>query len=91
LQGYTTLVPRRTTYYLEKTSLRRYRVGTSADATKMSYNILKSFWELLAPIPTGSPEPKSEPYQDYDIIVATNEAGEQVILHLPKKYSLSYA
>jgi hypothetical protein len=85
-------VSRRPAIDLEKTSLSRYRVGTSANATKMSYNILKSFWEMLAPQPIRkpTPDPIMQEYNDYDEIIATNEVGEVVILHLPKKYSLSY-
>ena len=58
----------------------------------MSYNILKSFWELLAPTPprTSTPDPIMHEYQDYDEIIAVNEANEIIVLHLPKKYSLSY-
>jgi len=58
----------------------------------MSYKILKSFWELLAPQPNRrhTPVPVTKEYADYDEILATNEAGEVVILHLPKEYSLSY-
>jgi hypothetical protein len=77
---------------LGKSSLQRYRVGTSAYATKMSYNILKSFWELLAPQPIRkpTPDPIMREHPDYDEIIAVNEANEIVVLHLPKKYSLSY-
>jgi len=58
----------------------------------MSYKILKSFWELLTPQPSRrhTPVPVTTEYADYDEILATNEAGEVVILHLPKEYSLSY-
>jgi len=85
-------VSRRPEINLEKTSLRRYRVRTSAYTTKMSYNILKSFWELLAPQPIRkpTPDPIMKEYKDYDEIIAVNEANEIVVLHLPKKYSLSY-
>ena len=58
----------------------------------MSYNILKSFWELLAPqyVRTPTPDPIVREYEEYDEIIAVNEANEIVVLHLPKKYSLSY-
>ena len=58
----------------------------------MSYKILKSFWELLAPQPVRKhvQEPIVTEHQDYDEIITTNEANEIVILHLPKIYSLSY-
>jgi hypothetical protein len=58
----------------------------------MSYNILKSFWELLAPQPIQrlTPDPIVQEHPDYDEIIAVNEANEIVVLHLPKKYSLSY-
>jgi len=58
----------------------------------MSYKILKSFWELLAPAPIRTPllEPVTDEYKDYPEIVATNEAGETIVLHLPKKYSLNH-
>lgn len=52
----------------------------------MSYSILKSFYELIAP----RPPPRVPMYPEYDVIEATNEAGEIVILHMPKNYSLSY-
>jgi hypothetical protein len=53
----------------------------------MSYNILKSFWELLAPQPIRkpTPDPIMREYKDYDEIIAVNEANEIVVLHLPKK------
>ena len=50
----------------------------------MSYKILKSFWELLAPQPPRKP-PREPVTDDYEQIVATNEAGEIIILHLPKR------
>ena len=58
----------------------------------MSYKILKSFWELLAPQPIRkSPENHiTRQFKEYDEIIATNEVGETVILHLQKDYSLSY-
>jgi hypothetical protein len=58
----------------------------------MSYKILKSFWELITPQPLRrpTPDPIVRQCQEYDEIIATNEAGEVVILHLPKNYSLSY-
>lgn len=58
----------------------------------MSYKILKSFWELLAPTPVRRPplEPVTKEYKDYREVVATNEAGETIILHLPKDYSLNH-
>ena len=58
----------------------------------MSYNILKSFWELLAPAPPRrpTPDPITHEHQDYDEIIAVNEANEIIVLRLPKKYSLSY-
>jgi hypothetical protein len=58
----------------------------------MSYKILKSFWELLAPQPLRkSTENRiTRQYKEYDEIIATNEVGETVILHLQKDYSLSY-
>jgi hypothetical protein len=85
-------VSRRSEIDLGKSSLQRYRVRTSAYATKMSYNILKSFWELLAPQPIRkpTPDPIMREHPDYDEIIAVNEANEIVVLHLPKKYSLSY-
>jgi hypothetical protein len=58
----------------------------------MSYKILKSFWELLTPsaIRTPLPEPFTKEYEEYREIVSTNEAGEEIILHLPKNYNLSH-
>jgi hypothetical protein len=58
----------------------------------MSYKILKSFWELLAPQSIRRPVqiPATRDCGDYDEIIATNEVGEVTILHLPKEYSLSY-
>lgn len=58
----------------------------------MSYSILHSFWELLTPSSLKTPQknPKSAKYEDYEEIIATNEANEIVVLHMPKKYSLSY-
>jgi hypothetical protein len=55
----------------------------------MSYNILKSFWELLAPQPIRkpTPDPIMREHPDYDEIIAVNEANEIVVLHLPKKYT----
>jgi hypothetical protein len=47
---------------------------------------------MLAPQPIRkpTPDPITQEYNNYDEIIATNEVGEVVILHLPKKYSLSY-
>jgi hypothetical protein len=58
----------------------------------MSYNILKSFWELLAPEPIRkpTPDPITRQYLEYEEIIAVNEANEIVVLHMPRKYSLSY-
>lgn len=58
----------------------------------MSYSILKTFWELLAPEPIRkpTPDPITREYDDYDEVIAVNEANEIVILHIPKKYNLSY-
>jgi len=58
----------------------------------MSYSILHSFWDLLAPssLKTHKENPKCVKYEDYDEIIAINEANEVVVLHIPKKYSLSY-
>lgn len=57
----------------------------------MVYSILHSFWELLAPEPvrTPTPDPVTYEFQEYDVIVAVNEAGEKIILHTPKKHTLS--
>jgi hypothetical protein len=46
----------------------------------MAYTILKSFLELIASRPP--PQLYVKP-RDYDIIEATNEAGEKVIMHIP--------
>ena len=83
---------RRSTYHLEKTSLRKYRVGTPFGAYKMSYKILKSFWELLTPQPhrESTRNHVTQEYKEYDEVIAINEVGETVILHLQKNYSLSY-
>jgi len=53
----------------------------------MSYKILKSFWELLAPQPSRKPprEPVTQDYDDYEEIIAVNEAKEVIVLHLPKR------
>jgi len=85
-------VSRRSTYHLEKTSLRKYRVGTPFGAYKMSYKILKSFWELLTPQPhrESTRNHVTQEYKEYDEVIAINEVGETVILHLQKDYSLSY-
>jgi hypothetical protein len=85
-------VSRRSTYHLEKTSLRKYRVGTPFGAYKMSYKILKSFWELLTPQPhrESTRNHVTQEYKEYDEVIAINEVGETVILHLQKNYSLSY-
>ena len=58
----------------------------------MPYQILKSFWELLAPQPTrySTHDPPVKEFQDYDEIITTNEANEIVVLHIPKNYSLEY-
>ena len=82
----------RSTYHLEKTSLREYRVGTSSGTYKMSYKILKSFWELLTPQPhrKSTENHITREYKEYDEVIAINEVGETVILHLQKDYSLSY-
>ena len=58
----------------------------------MSYKILKSFWELLAPAPIrrSTPEPVTEEFKEYREIIATNKVGEKIVLHLPRNYSLSY-
>jgi hypothetical protein len=55
----------------------------------MSYNILKTFWELLAPQPVRKPTP--DPIMNgYDEVIAVNEANEIIVLHMPKKYHVSY-
>ena len=53
----------------------------------MSYKILKSFWELLAPSPIRkfTPDPITRELKGYEEIIATNEAGEKVILHIEPK------
>lgn len=53
----------------------------------MSYKILKSFWELLAPEPPRKPphDPITRELKGYEEIIATNEAGEKVILHIEPK------
>jgi len=58
----------------------------------MSYSVFKSFWELLAPQPVKRTniEKITNQHKDYDEIIAKNEAGETIVMHLPKKYSLSY-
>lgn len=53
----------------------------------MSYSILKSFWELLAPTPPRriTPDPVAQgEYEDYDEIIAINEAKEVIILHVKR-------
>jgi hypothetical protein len=53
----------------------------------MSYNILKSFWELLAPQPIRKlpRDPMTRDHDDYEEIIAVNEANEVVVLHTPRK------
>jgi hypothetical protein len=59
----------------------------------MSYNILKTFWELLAPQPIRkpTPDPITRQYLEYEEIIAINEAKEVIVLHVPRKYDLTYS
>jgi hypothetical protein len=58
----------------------------------MPYKILHSFWELLAPEPPRKPprEPITRDFDDYDEIIAINEAKEVIILHMPKNYHIKF-
>jgi hypothetical protein len=58
----------------------------------MSYSILHSFWELLAPQPIRkpTPDPMTRDYEEYEEIIAVNEANEVIVLHVPKKYRIKF-
>ena len=58
----------------------------------MSYKILKSFWELLAPEPPRKPprDPMTQDHDGYEEIIALNEAKEVIILHVPKTYDIKF-